>query len=442
MSKPLDYFRYGKGGLSADGVALTEIADSTGTPVYVYSASGFIEPLRRLRTGLKGLDHLICFAVKSNSNIALLRMLAQEGAGMDIVSGGELFRAETAGVKGERIVFSGVGKTPGEIASALQYDGGKGIFSFNVESVPELEMINAVALEFGFQARVALRFNPDVDAKTHPYISTGLKRNKFGLNRSEILSVIDEIAKSPEHYGGILVRGLALHIGSQILSLTPLADAFGRLRTLVDEVEHRLPGSLEFVDLGGGLGITYQKEKSPEIARYCALIQRHFARTKLKILIEPGRILAGNSGVLLTEVLYRKTRSTKDFLIVDAAMNDLARPSLYGSHHEIVTVEKPAARTPLKKTDIVGPVCESSDCFGENRKLPANVEPGDLLVILSAGAYGFTMSSNYNSRPRPPEVLVRDGSFEVIRERESYEDLIRGESRKPAPAPKTSTRKT
>ena len=427
MTAPLDFFRYGAGGLSVDGVRLEDIADKVGTPCYVYSAEAFLKPLRELEKGLAGLDHMICFAVKSNSNIAILSLLAKAGAGMDLVSGGELYRAAAAGAPARKIVFSGVGKTPGEMASALVFDEA-GIFSFNVESVAELATLSQVAEGIGRKATVALRFNPDVDAKSHPYISTGLKRNKFGMNRAEIL----RIAEAVESFPGIDLKGVSIHIGSQILSLSPIDDAFKRARALIAELDAILPEPLSFVDLGGGLGITYKNEKSPSIAKYCALIHKRFGaksglKHPLKILIEPGRTISGNAGVLVTEVLYRKVRSAKDFLIVDAAMNDLLRPALYGSHHEVLPVRK-GAKGQLKKTDIVGPVCESSDCFASDRKLPASLNQGDLLAILSTGAYGFTMSGNYNSRPRPAEVLVADGKMRVIRERETYDDLIRGES--------------
>lgn len=425
MTAPLDFFRYRKNELTVDGVSLSEIADRTGTPVYVYTAEGFLKPLKELQKGLGKIDHLICFAVKANSNISILKLLAEAGAGMDLVSGGELMRAQIAGVSPEKIVFSGVGKTPGEMALALE----SGIFSFNVESLAELAMLSTVAQELGRTASVALRFNPNVDAKTHPYISTGLKKNKFGIQRAEVLKV----ARNIENYPGIAFRGLSIHIGSQLTSLAPLNDAFRLSRELVEELNDVLPEPLSFIDLGGGLGITYKNEKSPEIRKYCELILRHFGpKAKLshplKVVIEPGRTIAGNAGVLLTEVLYRKENAKKDFVVVDAAMNDLMRPALYGSYHEIVPVDGKQARGPRKKTDIVGPVCESSDCFAGDRPLPRTVDSGDLLAILSAGAYGFTMSSNYNTRPRPPEVLVRGGKIEVIRERETYEDLLRREA--------------
>jgi len=427
MSKPLDYFPYNKNGqLTAEGIPLEKIADIVGTPAYVYSSDAFLSSLKSLQKGLAPLDHLICFAVKSNSNIAVLDLFAKAGAGMDLVSGGELYRAGYAGVPANRIVFSGVGKTPAEMRIALEFEN-EGIRSFNVESVAELEVLNAVALEAGRRAPVALRFNPDVDAKTHPYISTGLKKNKFGIQRKEVV----EIIRNHKKYPGIAFRGISIHIGSQLLSLAPMKDAFTRLRSLVAELDTLLDEPLQWVDLGGGVGITYKNEKAPSIAQYCALIVKMFGpksglQNPLQIIIEPGRSLTGNAGVLLTEVLYRKPRKDKDFLVLDAAMNDLARPSLYGSYHEIVaTTKKSGAK---KKTDVVGPVCETGDCFAHDRALPVGLKQGDLVAILSAGAYGFTMSSNYNSRPRPPEVLVQGGKFRVIRERETYDNLIQGES--------------
>ena len=428
MSTPFDFFTYRQNHLSAGTVSLTEIAESTGTPVYVYSADALLKPLQELQKGLASLDHLVCFAVKANSSLAVLKLLGDAGAGMDLVSGGELYRAGVAGVPADRIVFSGVGKTIGEMANALE----RGIFSFNVESTAELELLDDVASSLGTRARVALRFNPDVDAKTHPYISTGLKKNKFGMNRAEILKVAGDLDRLP----GIDLRGISIHIGSQLLSLSPLAEAFKRTRDLITEINAEVAEPLSFVDLGGGVGITYKAEKAPKISDYCKRITKIFGpqaakKSKhahpLKVLIEPGRTISGNSGVLLTEVLYRKSRGAKDFIIVDAAMNDLMRPSLYGSYHDIVPVEKSQTLGAKKTADIVGPVCESSDCFASDRKFPAKVDRGDLLAILSAGAYGFTMSSNYNTRPRPTEVLIQNGTFRVIRNRESYDDLIRGE---------------
>ena len=310
---------------------------------------------------------------------------------------------------------------------ALEFQG-EGIFSFNVESVEELFCLNRVAASLGRKAPVALRFNPDVNPKTHPYISTGLKKNKFGMSRSEIMTVVRQWAELP----ALDLRGISIHIGSQILTLSPLKDAFSRLSNLVQELNHKLPQPLQFVDLGGGVGITYKNEKSPLLKTYCQLIQESFGKKSrigapLKILIEPGRTLSGNSGVLITQVLYRKERPNRDFLIVDAGMNDLARPSLYGSHHEIVPVKKTRKKNE-KKTNVVGPVCETADCFATDRHLAQDIRKADMLAILSSGAYGFSMASNYNSRPRPPEVLTHQGKFHVIRERETFQDLIRSEN--------------
>jgi len=424
MSSPFDHFDYKNGSLACEDVPLSKIADATGSPVYVYSSKAFLTSLAQLQKGLTSVSSRIHFALKSNSNLALVKLMVDAGAGIDIVSGGELFRALRAGTPADRIVFSGVGKTPGEMKAALD----AGIYSFNVESSAELAVLNHVATELGRKAPVALRFNPDVDAKTHPYISTGLKRNKFGIHRKEIL----DLARSIDAYSGISLQGISIHIGSQLLSLKPLDDAFKRLRELVEDLDGILTEPLRFVDLGGGVGIRYNKENPPKIADYCKLIVKHFGpksklRHPLEVLLEPGRSISGNAGVLVTEVLYRKARGKKQFVVVDAGMNDLMRPSLYGSYHGIVPVEKSRDKGARADTDIVGPVCESSDCFASGRKFPLSVGQGDLLAILSAGAYGFTMAGQYNSRPRPPEVLVQGGTFRVIRDRESYEDLIRGE---------------
>ncbi len=421
MSAPTDWFRYKGNHLEIDGTRLEQVANKFGTPCYVYSDRGFLDPLTALKKGLKGIDHLICFAVKSNSNLSVLSLLTEAGAGMDIVSGGELFRALTAGAPAQEIIFSGVGKTPGEMATALEADD-QGIYAFNVESVAELATLSTVAENLGKRARVALRFNPDVDAKTHPYIATGLKRNKFGLDRKEILT----IAAAHETFPGVSIEGISIHIGSQILSLRPLRESFTKVRALMKEVEKILPHRLQFVDLGGGLGISYGKERPISIPDFCKLVKEYFGKLSIKVILEPGRLLSGNAGILLTEILYRKVRTQRDFLIVDAAMNDLIRPSLYESHHEIVPVQK-VKNGKNKKTDVVGPICETGDFFAQDRSLPLHLNQGDLLAILSAGAYGFSMASNYNSRPRVAEVLIQNGTPKLIRERETYEDLIRGE---------------
>ncbi len=427
MTSPLQFFSYKKGILTCETISLLELVKITGTPSYIYSSKGFLEPLKALQKGLIGLNPTICFALKSNSNIAILKLLADAGAGMDLVSGGELHRASLAKVPAEKIVFSGVGKTTDEMAMALRYQG-TGIFSFNIESIQELMKLNQTAIALKCKAPVALRFNPDVDAKTHPYISTGLKKNKFGMQKADILKITHQL----HELKGIELKGISIHIGSQLLSLAPLNDAFTRVRLLIDELNAHLSIPLSFVDLGGGIGITYKSEKPPSLKNYCELIHRHFGKksklkTPLKILVEPGRTIAGNAGILLTQVLYRKEQSKKDFLVVDAAMNDLIRPALYQSYHDIIPIKKPLKKSGKRKMNVVGPVCESSDCFAQNRLLPAHLQGGDFLAILSAGAYGFTMASNYNSRPRPPEILIHQGKFTLIRNRETYDDLIRGE---------------
>jgi diaminopimelate decarboxylase len=421
-----DFF-YAEGSLHVGGaLKVSDITATVGTPVYIYSADAMLRSLQELQSALKTLPHLICFAVKSNSNVHILKLLGQAGAGMDLVSSGELKRALHAGIPGERIVFSGVGKTAAEMEEALN----AGVYSFNVESLPELELLDAVAARKGNVASVALRFNPDVDAKTHPYISTGLKKNKFGMERAEILAAVRRLKAG--QLASLRLKGLSIHIGSQILSISPLRDSFVRLRKLVDQVEALLPGALEFVDLGGGLGINYKNEKPVAMKAYSKAILASFGpKSKLprplRILLEPGRSIAGNAGILVTQVLFRKPRKTRDFLIVDAAMNDLMRPALYGSFHKVVPLEKSLQRGIQRTTDLVGPVCESSDCFGSGRKLAAKISAGDQLAILSAGAYGFSMSSSYNTRPRVPEVLVEDGSFRIIRKRETFEALIEAE---------------
>lgn len=431
MTAPLDFFRYRESQLCCEKVPLADIVARVGTPAYVYSAEGFLSPLRQLQRGLESVgDFTVCYAVKSNSSLAILKLLADSGAGADLVSGGELFRALTAGVQPNKIVFSGVGKTADEISSGLNC-GGSGIYSFHVESLDELDLIQSVAKRLGKnRARVAFRFNPNIDAKTHPYISTGLKRNKFGLNRDELLEAVRR-AKSMDC---IKVCGLSIHIGSQLLSLSPLKSAFASVAKVILESEEILGLPLEFVDLGGGLGVSYKSsgKKPPRLKDYTALIAREFGkksrfRSRLKILIEPGRTLSANAGVLITQVLFRKSRKSKDFIVVDAGMNDLIRPALYGTPHEIVPVFKTRKGATLRRTDLVGPVCESSDCFAQDLRLDQRLGQGDLLAILSAGAYGMSMACNYNSRTRPAEVLVDGDSWRVIREREKLEDLIRGE---------------
>ncbi len=424
MSYPLEFFHYDNGTLHAEELSLEEIAERFGTPTYVYSKTAFVTPFKELDRGLLGLDHLICFAVKANPNLSILGLLAREGAGMDLVSSGELKRAIRAGAAPEKLVFSGVGKSGWEIDEGLALP----LHSFNVESVAELEVLSARSTALGKKTRVALRYNPDVDPKTHPYISTGLKRNKFGLQRGEIL----DIARRRRDFPGIRIAGLSIHIGSQIISLKPFEDAFVKTKRMMVELEKILEERLSFVDLGGGLGVTYAKEKPPKIEAYTKLIQKHFGpksdlAARYRIVLEPGRTIAANAGVLLSRVLYRKPRATKDFVILDAGMNDLLRPSLYGSHHEIVAVRHDREKARKRKSDIVGPVCESSDCFASDRPFSEKVRGGDLVALLSAGAYGMSMSSQYNTRARPAEVLVEGSGYRMIRRRETFEDMIQAE---------------
>jgi diaminopimelate decarboxylase len=427
MSSPTEFFSYKKGILCADGIPLDKIAKTSGTPLYVYSEKSFLKTLKILKKELRSFEPLICFAVKANSNIHILKLLKQNGAGADIVSGGELFRAMKAAIPSEKIIFSGVGKTEEEIKSALK-SGKSGVGSFNVESLEELELINRVAQENKKVARIALRFNPDINAKTHPYISTGLKKNKFGMERKQVLKIFSAAQK----YKNLKLQGISVHIGSQLLSLGPIQDAFVEVKNLITEIE-KMGRKIELVDLGGGVGITYSNEKPPRISQYAKLIQKHFGPLKkknknFKLAIEPGRVIAGNSGVLIARVLGQKKHGNKNFLILDAAMNDLIRPALYGSFHAIIPVSQAYLKGPKLKYSIVGPVCESSDCFASDRPMSASLKRGDLVAILSTGAYGFSMASNYNSRPRPPEILVRDGRFRVIRKRENFQDLVRHEA--------------
>ncbi|TCP11410.1 diaminopimelate decarboxylase [Crenobacter luteus] len=401
--------------LAVDGVPLTQIADTFGTPCYVYSAAALTGAFEAYRSAFAGLDPLICFAVKANSNLSILQHFARLGAGFDIVSGGELARVLAAGSPADKVVFSGVGKSEAEMEMAIE----AGIHCFNVESVNELARLNAVAGRLGKRAPVSLRVNPDVDAKTHPYISTGLKDNKFGIAFDEARAVY-QAAASLEHLD---IVGIDCHIGSQLTDVSPLVDALDRLLVLIDQLaEDGIV--LEHVDIGGGLGIRYTDETPPDIAAYAARVAERLAGRQLKLVMEPGRSLVGNAGVLLTRVEYLKLGQDKHFAIVDAAMNDLMRPSLYDAYHGIVPVTQKDGLAALT-VDVVGPICESSDFLGKNRALA--IEQGDLLAVLSAGAYGSTMSSNYNTRARAAEVLVEDGQPRLIRRRETLDELLANE---------------
>ncbi len=402
--------------LYSEDVALADIARREGTPAYVYSRAQILKKFHAYEEAFGDVPHRVCYAVKANGNLAILKLLAQAGAGFDIVSGGELFRVLKAGADPGGVIFSGVGKTAQELDYALEHQ----IRSFNCESEPELALLDSLAARRGVQARVALRVNPDVDAVTHPYISTGLRKHKFGIDISEAEAVYE----SAKALGNLILEGVSCHIGSQILDIAPMLEVFDKMLALVDCLRREgLP--IRSLDLGGGLGVPYKPgENAPDIRDYvhamCKRVQGH----ELEILIEPGRSIVAEAGVLLTRVLYRKANGDRQFVIVDAGMNDLIRPALYHSHHEIIPLRQNQAGTIT--ADVVGPVCETGDFLARGREI-ANVMPGDLLAVCTAGAYGFVAASNYNARPRAPEILVEGGKYRVIRKRESYEDLIRGE---------------
>ena len=408
---PNPQFMLKNGELHAENIALSKIAAQFNTPCYVYSKSALTHAFNSFQAGLVGTNHLICFAVKANPNIAILSLFAKLGAGFDIVSGGELARVLAAGGDPQKIVFSGVGKTADEMCAALSAN----IFCFNVESANELVRLNKIAGEMGKVAPVSLRVNPNVDAKTHPYISTGLKNNKFGVAFEDALSVYEAAAAMPN----IAVHGVDCHIGSQITELAPFIEALDLILGLVYALEAKKI-HISHIDVGGGIGITYNDETPPEFTVYAKAILSKLANRNVKLLFEPGRALVGNAGVLLTKVEYLKLSTSKNFAIVDAAMNDLMRPALYDAYHDIKAVNPRAGDT--NTYEIVGPVCESGDFLGHDRKL--NLAEADLLAIMSAGAYGMSMASNYNTRARAAEVMVDDDKVFVIREREKIEDLF------------------
>jgi diaminopimelate decarboxylase len=410
-------FEYHHGELYCEQVPVSRIAKELGTPCYIYSHATLVRHFHAYDSAFKSIPHVIAFAMKANSNLAILRLMAKEGSGVDIVSGGELFRALKAGVPASKIVFAGVGKAPEEIRDALKAD----ILMFNVESPAELHAINQVAAEVGRKARIALRINPDIDPKTHPYISTGLKKSKFGIAAERAVEDF-VLAASMSH---IEVVGVHAHIGSQLTDVTPFTEALKKVVSLIETLKGR-GLNISYLNIGGGLGITYSDEKPPLPQDLSNAILPLMQGLKVTLVMEPGRVIVGNAGILVTKAMYLKEGETKSFVIVDAAMNDLIRPSLYDAYHEVRPVNEEAGRRAKQTVDIVGPVCESGDFLAKDRSLPV-VKPGELLAVMSAGAYGFVMASNYNSRPRVPEVLVRNGEFHVIRERERYEDLVKGE---------------
>jgi diaminopimelate decarboxylase len=410
-------FRYADGKLWCEQVDMEEIARETGTPCYVYSAQSILDAWGSYDSAFGDVPHMVCYAVKANSTLAVLSLLARAGSGFDIVSGGELYRVLEAGGHPSRVIFSGVGKTAAEIDFALS----KGICSFNCESESELLELNAIAEQRGVTARFSLRVNPDVNADTHPYISTGLRDHKFGIDIAEARAIYHRARK----FSSLRATGIACHIGSQILDYSSILEAAGKVLELIEELQAE-GHAIAHVDLGGGLGIAYQAaDRAPSIHEFVSALRSRIRRDGLAVIVEPGRSIVGPAGVLLTRVLYRKKSPAKEFVVVDAAMNDLIRPSLYRSHHDILPLKHAPGEAIV--ADVVGPICETGDFLARDRGLP-DVQPGEFLAVSSAGAYGFVQASNYNSRPRAAEVLVEGSQWRVVRERETYEDLIRGET--------------
>jgi len=415
----MHHFKYRENDLFCEEVPIQKIAAKIGTPFYLYSYATLVRHFKAFSKAFNGVDHIVCYSAKANTNLAVLRLFADLGCGLDIVSGGELYRGLKAGFSPNRVVYSGVGKNVAEIDTALE----NGILMFNVESPLELELINARAGRLSRQAPIAIRVNPDVDPKTHPYISTGLKKNKFGIEIQTALESYRQACRL-EH---VEVVGVACHIGSQITEAGPFEAALKSLKALITDLK-QTGIQIRYLDMGGGLGITYADETPPPISEYAASIINQLKDMELKLILEPGRVLVGNAGILVTKVLYRKAGGIKNFIIVDAGMNDLIRPTLYSAFHAIEPVVK-SERDPIV-ADVVGPICESGDFLAVDRRM-TDVASGDLLAVMSAGAYGYVMSSNYCSRPRVAEVLVKGDRFHVVKARESYEDLVRGETLPP-----------
>jgi diaminopimelate decarboxylase len=415
----MDHFVYRNGDLSCEGVSLRALADAVGTPAYVYSSAALLDSYHAYDRAFADVPHTICYAVKANSNLGVISTLARAGAGADIVSGGELYRALRAGVPPKKIIFSGVGKTRDEMQEALKAE----ILMFNVESVGELRALDEVARAMGVRAPVALRVNPDVDPETHPYIATGLKSAKFGIPIAEAHRTYQIAQALP----GLDVIGVQMHIGSQLTKTSPFSDAVVRVAALAKHL--RESGiAIALVDIGGGLGIRYREETVPTHAEYAKTLVTILRELGgVRVLLEPGRSIVGNAGLLLTRVLYRKEASGKTFVVIDAAMNDLIRPAFYDAYHEIRPVREGRATAAAEKVDVVGPICESGDFLAKDRTLP-RAEEGDLLAVMSAGAYGFAMASNYNTRPRAVEILVQGEHHTIVRRRETYEDLVAGEA--------------
>ena len=411
----MHHFQYRHDELCCEDLPVSRIAEEVGTPFYLYSYATLSQHFRAFDDAFDGVRHLTCFSMKSNSNLAILKLFSFEGGGVDIVSGGELFRALKAGVDPKKIVYSGVGKRTEDMEYALHSN----ILLFNAESSQEIISLNEAARKVGKKAGLSIRVNPDIDPDTHPYISTGLRENKFGIDIHRALEDYTTAAS----LGHLDVIGVSCHIGSQLTKLTPFVDSLRKLKGLIGKLSEA-GIRIHYLDIGGGLGITYDKEAPPHPREYAEGIKAELDMNDLTVILEPGRVIVGNAGVLITKVLYTKKTGDKVFVIVDAAMNDLIRPSLYGSFHAIQPVHRRSG--PRIRADVVGPICESSDFLAKNREMEP-LEPGELVAVMSAGAYGFTMSSNYNSRPRVAEVMVKDGLYSVVRARETYEDLIRGE---------------
>jgi diaminopimelate decarboxylase len=411
----MHFFEYKNHQLRCEGVPIEAIAAKVGTPFYLYSYHTLVRHFTVFDKAFNGIPHLVCYSAKANSNLALLRLFVNLGGGVDVVSGGELYRAFKGGADPQKVVFSGVGKRVDEIEYALKM----GILMFNIESSQEIQVINEVAGRIGKKANVAIRVNPDIDPKTHPYISTGLKQNKFGIDILRAQMAYRLASQLPY----LKIVGIDCHIGSQLIEVEPIIEALRKLKQLVGNL--RKEGmEIHYLDLGGGLGITYEDEEPPHPMEYASNILEEIKGFGCTLILEPGRVIVGNAGILVSKVLYTKENEEKRFVIVDAGMNDLVRPSYYGSYHQILPVEEETREEIV--ADVVGPICESSDFLAKGRKMP-KVNPGELIAVMSAGAYGFSMSTNYNSRPRVAEVIVRDDQMFVIRRRENYEDLIRGE---------------
>jgi diaminopimelate decarboxylase len=411
-------FSYSGNDFYCEQVPLADLAARVGTPAYVYSSQSILANYRAYDEAFEDLPHAVCYAAKANSSLAVLSLLARAGAGFDIVSGGELYRVMEAGGDPSKVVYSGVGKTAGEVEYALQ----SGIHSFNCESESELALIDAMAARRGVKAGFSIRVNPDVDAATHPYISTGLSRHKFGIDIHAAKTVYDHA----RGFANLEAEGVSCHIGSQILDPSPILEAVGKVLELASVL--RAEGhAIRHVDFGGGLGIAYHEgERTPAIRSFIESLRARLRQSGLTVIVEPGRSIVGAAGALLTRVLYRKCNGAKEFVVVDAGMNDLIRPSLYRAHHEIVPLRRNGL--PPITADVVGPICETGDFLARDRAM-ANVMPGDFLAVCAAGAYGFVLSSNYNSRPRAPETLVEGAGWRIVRQRETYQDLVRGETR-------------